>query len=75
MVARDLDEALDHLDVASLAALEVLIAMAALAGGPQTNAVLALAEVITSSRRRVYELRAYRREQLTRQQPKQAHRR
>jgi hypothetical protein len=63
MMVRELDEALDHLDVAALAALEVLITMPAISGW-STASTLALAETIASTRRRVFELRQYRRDQL-----------
>jgi hypothetical protein len=60
---RDADEALDLLDASALAALEILISMPAI-NGWSTASTLHLAEAITAMRRRVFELRQYRREQV-----------
>ena len=63
MVARDADEVLDLLDASALAALEVLVAMPAVSGWP-TASTLGLVEAIATARRRVFELRQFRREQI-----------
>jgi hypothetical protein len=62
MTARDPDEALDLFDASALAALEVLVNMPAVPGWA-TASTLGLVEVIASTRRRVFELRQFRREQ------------